>query len=98
MVWRAHEEGTLFDIASLNTSFPFQPAQATLAYASSWSMVGYIETTYGPEGISRLIEAFGEGMPVDDAIEQALGIPTNQLNADWHQWISEQGKPVDAAA
>jgi hypothetical protein len=98
MVWRAQEEGKLFDITSLNASFPFQPAQATLAYASSWSMVGYIETTYGPDGISRLIEAFGEGMPVDDAVERALGISTTQLNADWHQWIAGQGKPVDAAA
>ena len=98
MVWRAHDQGTLFDIISLNASFPFQPAQATLAYASSWSVVDYIETTYGPEGISRLIEAFGEGLPVEDAIEQALGISSSQLNTDWHEWIADQGEPADAAA
>jgi hypothetical protein len=93
MVWQAQQQGTLFNITSLNTSFPFQPAQATLAYAASWSMVDYIETTYGPGGISALIEAFGEGLPVDDAIPQALGIPAPQLNSDWHQWIADQGKP-----
>ncbi|HWV23917.1 MAG TPA: peptidase MA family metallohydrolase [Thermomicrobiales bacterium] len=93
MVWRAAQENTLFDIASLNASFPFQPAQATLAYASSWSMVGYIETTYGADGIARVIAAFGEGLPVDDAINEALGVSLEQLNADWHTWVLAQGDP-----
>lgn len=90
MVQRAEAEGTLFDITSLNASFPFQPAQATLAYASSWSIVGYIETTYGPEGIARLLDAFALGLPVDEAVDQALGVSSQQLNDDWHQWISDQ--------
>lgn len=93
MVWRAAEADTLFDITSLNASFPFQPAQATLAYASSWSMVEYIESTYGAEGIARLIDAFGDGLPADKAIEEALGVPAQQLNSDWHSWIIDQGDP-----
>jgi len=90
MVQRAQAEGNLFDITSLNTSFPFQPAQASLAYASSWSIVGYIETTYGPEGIALLLDAFAQGLPVDEAVTQALGVSSQQLNHDWHQWVSDQ--------
>lgn len=93
MVWRAASSGTLFDITSLNVSFPYQPFQATLAYAASWSIVDYIEATWGPDGIARLIAAFGEGLPVDEAIEAALDVSPSQLNTDWHAWVLEQGDP-----
>lgn len=93
MVWRAATSGTLFDIASLNVSFPFQPAQATLAYAASWSMVDYLEKTYGADGIARVIAAFGEGYPADEAMQRALGLPIETLNANWHQWVLDQGEP-----
>ena len=93
MVWEASQRGDLFDITSLNASFPFQPAQASLAYASSWSIISYIEQMYGPDGIAALIDAFGQGLPTNDAIHQALGIPATQLNANWHRWVIDQGNP-----
>lgn len=95
MVWRAASTHSLFDITSLNASFPYHPAQATLAYASSWSMVEYIETTYGADGIARLVSAFAEGRPVDNAVDMALGVPADQLNTDWHAWVLENGNPDD---
>lgn len=91
MVQRAWAEGMLFDITSLNVSFPFNPSQATLAYASSWSMIQYLEVTYGPAGVSRLIEAFGMGVSTDNAIREALGISAAELNDAWHVWVGEQG-------
>lgn len=93
MVWEATQRDALFDITSLNASFPFQPAQASLAYASSWSIVAFIEQTYGAEGIAALIDSFSQGFSVDDAIEQALGMSASELNADWHQWVTDQGNP-----
>jgi hypothetical protein len=95
MAANANREGTLFDIQSLETSFPFQPAQATLAYASAWSMITYIEERWGPEGIARLIDAFGEGLPVEQAIPQALDITVDELNRAWKAWLSIEGsKPI----
>jgi hypothetical protein len=91
MVERAYEAGKLFDLNSLEVSFPFQPAQATMAYAASWSAVEYIQVTYGDEGTGRLIAAFGLGVPYDEAIESALGIDGEQLNDDWTAWIASQG-------
>lgn len=87
MVANAQEDGSLFDIQSLEASFPYQPGQATLAYASSWSMIGYIEERWGPEGISRMIGAFAEGLPVDAAVPEALDITLDELNAAWKAWI-----------
>lgn len=98
MVERALESGTLFDITSLNASFPFQPTQATLAYASSWSMIEYLEWTYGPEGIARLINAFSRGLSVDEAIQEALGVSSTELNDAWHQWIAQGSMRIPIAA
>lgn len=88
MVARAENDGVLFDIQSLSESFPFGPAQATLAYASSWSMVTYIEERWGPEGIARMIEAFADGLPVEEAVPAALEISLDELNTAWKAWIS----------
>jgi len=90
MVVRAHEDEALFSLSSLDVSFPYLPAQATLAYAASWSVVEYIEVTYGDEGISALIDAFATGAPYDDAITQALGVDSEGLNDAWRAWVAKQ--------
>ncbi len=88
MVARAENDGVLFDIQSLSESFPYGPAQATLAYASSWSMISYIEERWGPEGITRMIDAFADGLPEEEAIPAALDITLDELNMAWKAWIS----------
>jgi len=90
MVVRAHRDGTLFDITSLDVSFPYLPAQATLAYATSWSVVEYIEVTWSDDGISRLIAAFATGVPYDEALVAALGVDSDELNEDWRTWVASQ--------
>lgn len=89
MVTRAHERGELFRLDSLNAGFPFSPAQATLAYATSWSAVTYIEERWGDDGIAALVDAFAVGLPYDEAIPTALEISADQLNDDWTNWIAE---------
>jgi hypothetical protein len=98
MVITAEANDALFDISSLTVSFPFQPAQATLAYASSWSMLEYIGETYGDVGIARLIDVFGQGMPPDEAVTEALGLSIEDLNASWHAWVAAQGSLLTIAA
>lgn len=98
MVRNAHEEGRLFDIRSLEVSFPYQPQQATLAYASSWSMISYIEASWGTEGIARLIDAFALGLPADEAVMTALGVSMDDLDTGWKAWIATQGTTSRPAA
>ena len=88
MVANAQSDGTLFDIQSLNASFPYQPQEATLAYASSWSMISYIEERWGPEGIAGLIDAFANGLAIDDAVPAALDLTLDELNTAWKAWVS----------
>ncbi len=89
MVVRAYQDDALFSITSLDASFPYQPAQATLAYATSWSIVEYIEVTYGDEGISALIDAFATGAPYDEALVEALGVDGDGLNDAWRAWVAD---------
>lgn len=98
MVRNAHEQGRLFDIRSLEVSFPYQPQQATLAYASSWSMISYIEASWGTEGIARLIDAFALGLPADEAVLTALDVSMDDLDAGWKAWIATQGTGSRPAA
>jgi len=90
MVVRAYQDDALFSITSLDASFPYQPAQATLAYATSWSIVEYIEVTYGDEGISALIDALATGAPYDEALVDALGVDSQRLNDAWRAWVATQ--------
>lgn len=89
MVSRAEGDGVLFDIQSLSEGFPYGPAQATLAYASSWSIITYIEERWGPDGITRMIEAFADGLPVEEAVPAALGVGLDDLNAAWKAWVRQ---------
>lgn len=94
LVRRAWEADELFRIESLNASFPFQPAQATLAYAASWSILTYIEATWGPAGTVRLIDAFASGLSVDDAIVSALDVSMEELNDGWHEWVGSSNESL----
>jgi hypothetical protein len=91
MAVRAHRDDALFNLSSLDASFPYLPAQATLAYAASWSAVEYIEEKYGDDGIAALIDALATGTPYDEAISTALGVDSATLNDDWKAWIEDQG-------
>lgn len=91
MVIRAREKGALFDLGSLDVSFPYASETATLAYAASWSVIAYIRDVHGDAGIAAMIEAFATGAPYPVATEQALGITKDELNREWQSWISRQG-------
>ena len=90
MVTRAHDRGELFRLDSLNAGFPFNPAQATLAYATSWSAITYIDERWGDEGIAALVDAFAIGLPYGDALQAALGFSAAELNDDWTAWVDSQ--------
>jgi hypothetical protein len=98
MVLDAAEDDRLFAITSLNASFPYSAAQASLAYGASWSFVEYLEQTYGPEGIAALIDAIATGVSTDEALEQAFGATSGELNDAWHDWVLDEGASIDLAA
>lgn len=91
MVIAAERQGTLFNLSSLVGSFPYTPSQASLAYAASWSAIAFIDARWGEDGIAALIRAFGDGLPEERAIAQALGISMSEFDHEWRAWIAESG-------
>lgn len=83
MVEGAAARGDLPSVQSLISSFPYDASAAALSYASSLSIVQFIETTWGPDGLTRLITAYRGGVSHDEALMEALGVDTAGLNAQW---------------
>lgn len=88
----AGEAGQLGHIRVLNGQFPYDTGEAMLAYAQSLSIVTYIIDTYGEEGLSKLIAVFREGVTYDEAVERALGVTMDELDAAWRAAAPEQAR------
>ena len=85
VVAEAAANGQLEPIPVLNSQFPYDAQGALLGYAQSESIVNFITATYGEEGVARLIAVFREGVSYEEAVEQALGVTLDELDALWRE-------------
>ncbi len=75
--------GQLIPLEALSSSFPSDPDRAVLSYAESYHIVTYIIDTYGPDAMHEIVQAFGEGVTPDKALQEALGKTVEELDAEW---------------
>ena len=73
---------------------PFQAGTARLAYAESESVVRFITSRFGAEGINRLLVAYAAGAGCDEGVQTSLGLSLAELQARWLDEIA----PLDDAA
>jgi hypothetical protein len=80
--------------------FGMGPREAALAYAQSESLVRYVHTRYGPQGIRALLAAFNGGASCEEAVPQALGLSLADLETQWHNQVLSQaaGSPSSDAS
>jgi hypothetical protein len=88
---RAVRDGQLIPVRALNSSFPFDPDQALLSYAQSWSIVRYIVEVHGDNAMAELISIFREDSTYDGAVQHALGMNIDELDGAWKGWLGYQG-------
>lgn len=93
---RTLQEGTFYGLDALSYNFPYNPADASLAYAQSWSIVSWLHETHGADGVARLINAFGSGSSWDAAVQSALGVDIESLETQWREWLEAQVHLSDA--
>jgi len=86
----ASQNDALIPFDQLCASFPADAGNAFLAYAQSQSFVTYIRSTYGISGLTRLTEAYGDGVTCDLGATSALGTPLSQLDARWRESVLGQ--------
>ena len=67
---------------------PFNPAEVSLAYAESESVVSFIRQRFGAEGINRLLTAYAGGADCGAGVQSALGLSLDQLQTSWQADIA----------
>jgi hypothetical protein len=92
----AAEKEILIPFTDLHGSFPADSGSAYQAYAQSESFFNHIRSAYGNDSISKLTSAYSEGLSPSAAATKALGIPLNQLDANWRETVL--GQDVTAVA
>ena len=76
-------EGSILGLSSLISAFPFDPTQARLAYAESYSAIGFIKEQWGDDGIRAIVLAYRAGNSHEDVIQIALGMSLSDLQDAW---------------
>jgi hypothetical protein len=79
--------GGLISLNALDKSFPQDEPGLILAYEQSRSVVDYIVSRYGRNGIINILNSLSRGMPLQDAIAVSLGTTLVELEKDWEQSI-----------
>lgn len=74
---------SIIPLEGLAGHFPTSPGRFSLAYAISVSAVDYLLRTHGPEGLSRLIEAYAQGSSDDEAFIAATGADLAAFDDAW---------------
>ncbi|MGB9723455.1 MAG: peptidase MA family metallohydrolase [Chloroflexia bacterium] len=83
LVREAARRGRLIPLRALSASFPSDPDLAVLSYAESASMIEFILQAYGSAGLSALVQVFAEGETAEAAVQRALGLSLEELEARW---------------
>lgn len=75
--------------------FPRDEKSLLLAYEESKSIVEYIVSEYGKQGILQILEYLKEGHSIDDSIQKSFSVSTSELEIKWlaylkrkHTWFS----------
>jgi hypothetical protein len=65
--------------------FPYRYGQAFFAYVGG---------RYGDQAIGRMLKIAGRTGNIEGAINQILGITSEELSGDWHEALREQYEPI----
>jgi hypothetical protein len=79
--------GGLISLSAMDSRFPQDEPGLILAYEESRSIIDYIVSRYGKNGITNILTAMKNGKPAPDAIMISLGTPLPELEKDWRQSI-----------
>jgi hypothetical protein len=53
--------------------------------------IEYIVSQWGEKAIGDIVRAFRDGVTADQALLSTLGVDTAELDAQFRNWLSEQG-------
>ena len=80
-----------YTLDELDRSFDSLPSDA-LAYRQSLSMITYLESLQGIEGLNELIEQLSKGIPFYRALQQVYGLDRSEFDANWQSWYPKDAR------
>jgi hypothetical protein len=96
---KAISSDSLLSIQTISSNFPSDINQAKLSYGESYSVVQFLVQRYGAAGMARLLQIFQQGATYDDALTEAYGLDTAQLDNLWREslGLGPRETPVTAS-
>jgi hypothetical protein len=79
----AYQQGDLIPFTNLCSSFPQDASGALLAYAQSASLLSYLRSTVGSEGLQALIYAYANDSDCEQGVQNVLGASLTELETQW---------------
>jgi hypothetical protein len=83
----AIERDELHSVRELGQIFSNDPELASLSYAQSMSLVGFLIEEYGQEKMLELLDAFSGGVTEDRALTAVYGMNRDELEAAWRERV-----------
>jgi MFS family permease len=82
LAWAALS-GSFIALNALSLNFPQDEQSLALAYEESRSVVEYIVSRFGKNGILNILDAMKNGQGVTDAVSMSLGMSIWELERQW---------------
>lgn len=80
--------GSLIPLSELDRDFPHREGASALAYAQAESFVRFLARFSPGTGVPRrLLEAMGEGLDLDAALQRVLFLDLETLESRWHRHL-----------
>jgi len=95
---QARAENRLLTLRQIESSFSVYANRASLSYAESYSLVRFLNDTYGQERMLTLLSTFRAGVAVDEALNRTYGFDTAGLEARWREAMGALPMPAETAA
>ncbi|NBQ75031.1 MAG: hypothetical protein EBU14_06655, partial [Acetobacteraceae bacterium] len=98
-VYQAMSEGKFLPVASMDDGFmrPSYEDQVIVSYMQGGLIMDFIALEYGVDKIVDMLYFFRDGKPLEDAMQQVLGIDTTTFDKQFKEFIDiEYGKLLRA--
>jgi tetratricopeptide (TPR) repeat protein len=95
VLWDAATNDRIPRIAMLTETVqnPKRPVDSELGYMTGFWIGQYVESEGGREAVVRLLKAYSEGKPDDEAFNTAVGMGVSEFEPKFHAWAKELVKP-----
>jgi hypothetical protein len=81
---RAFDRGNVLSVREIS-AYPGDPDKVSLFYGEGWSLVSYLNDTYGEEQFAQIFAEVKSGKRIDSALEEVYGFDQDGLEDEWRE-------------